>query len=63
VTRQTTAEIVVTPKIANIAMGNQFGTSPPDMRNPTAVTKKMMTKTEVTRPARCDVFVMALEVA
>ena len=60
-TRQTTAEMVVTHRIAPIVIGNQFGTSPPDMRNLMAVTKNTMTRTEVTKPARCDVFVMRVE--
>jgi hypothetical protein len=55
---QTTAEIVVTHKIKPIVMGNQAGTTPPDIRNATAVMKNMITKTDVTKPARCDVFVM-----
>jgi hypothetical protein len=58
VTRHTTAEMVVTHKINIIVMGNQAGTFPPDIRNPTAVTKNMTTKADVTNPARSDVFGM-----
>jgi hypothetical protein len=50
--------MVVTHKSAPIATGNQTGTSPPDMRNPTAVTKNITTKTDVTTPALCDFFVI-----
>src|SRR6266404_673551 len=53
--------MVVAHKIAPIAIGNQLGTSPPEIRNPTAVTKNTTTRTEVTKPARCDVFVMCVE--
>jgi len=43
-----------------MVMGNQLGTSPPDIRNPMAVKKKTTTRTEVSKPARCDVLVISV---